>query len=291
LFWSVAGTKKLACSQRKLMVFLRRRRSIMKKFLVLVLVLGIAGSAVAALPATGANVLLHLDASSVGQADGTPVATWTSTVGPGDMISKGGETPTYKTNQINGLPVVSLNSNNNDQWMTLNDGLNDVWCNDAYTAFVVGTLTSASVTSYIFMGETDERIRYDPGKMYWGDGIGGKYDFTDTSNAHIHSWVFGDAVYLDGADTGTTWTGPLTKGQSLGGKRYKPWLDPPTGPTNTEVDFDYAEVILYDGALTAAERNAVTMYLGDKYDIAAVPEPATMMLFGLGGLALLRKRR
>ena len=263
----------------------------MRKLLILVLVLGFAGSAVAALPATGANVLLHLDASSVGQADGTPVTLWPSLAGPGDMITKGGS-PTYKTNQINGLPVVSLDSAANDEWMTLNDGLSDVWCDDAYTVFIAGKLTSAAVTSYIFMGGTDERLRYDPGTMYWDGNPAMGYSFNDTANAHIHSWVAGEMSYLDGASAGSlAWAGPLTHGQSLGGKRYKPWLDPVEGPTNTEVDFDYAELIVFDGILTEAERNAVTMYLGSKFDIHVVPEPATIMLLGLGGLALLRKRR
>jgi hypothetical protein len=50
---------------------------------------------------------------------------------------------------------------------------------------------------------------------------------------------------------------------------------------------DIAEVLLYRGALSDADRTTVETYLYDKY---IVPEPATVVLLSLGGL-LLRRRR
>ena len=49
-----------------------------------------------------------------------------------------------------------------------------------------------------------------------------------------------------------------------------------------------SEIVVYDSELTEPDRWAVQSYLVDKY---IVPDPATIMLLGLGGLALIRKRR
>jgi hypothetical protein len=48
-----------------------------------------------------------------------------------------------------------------------------------------------------------------------------------------------------------------------------------------------AEVLLYDHALTNEQISDVTDYLATKY----VPEPATMIFLGLGGLAVLKRRK
>ncbi|MFC1805949.1 PEP-CTERM sorting domain-containing protein [Planctomycetota bacterium] len=60
-------------------------------------------------------------------------------------------------------------------------------------------------------------------------------------------------------------------------------------------DYDglIAEVMMFDRALDFGEWNQVGLYLGGKYGLetAFVPEPATLSLLALGGLALLRRRR
>lgn len=61
-----------------------------------------------------------------------------------------------------------------------------------------------------------------------------------------------------------------------------------------------AEVLVYDRPLTDDERNQVGYYLQDKYGIQGdyvfiptdvIPEPATMLLLGVGVLGVLRRRR
>jgi hypothetical protein len=54
---------------------------------------------------------------------------------------------------------------------------------------------------------------------------------------------------------------------------------------------DLAEVAVYNRALTTAERQSIEQFLGTKYAIAVVPEPASLGLLGLGGVGLLARRR
>jgi len=68
------------------------------------------------------------------------------------------------------------------------------------------------------------------------------------------------------------------------------YVDPQHGPTATNwFKGGIAEVIVFKGVLSDDDRQAVEMYLMGKY--AIVPEPATMTLLALGGLALLRRRK
>jgi hypothetical protein len=53
------------------------------------------------------------------------------------------------------------------------------------------------------------------------------------------------------------------------------------------IDGVIGEVIVYNSVLSSTDRAAVETYLYNKY----IPEPATIALLGLGGLALIRKRR
>ena len=255
-------------------------------FLIALFVLSLSSVAIAALPAVSGTVLLHLDANSITSvSNGDPLTDWVPSIGPANvtMTAIDGNEPTYLTNQVNGLPAVSFVAANED-WMTLDNLGSPTYLADAYTVIIVGRLTNNAATSYIITGDADQRMRYDATpspRMYVMDGTEG-YSFSDTTEYHIHTWVGSDDMYLDGEPAGEpNDPGPMERLQSLGGKRYLWWDIPPTGPTNKQTDFDYAEVIVYDTSLSQADRELVEDYLNTKYALvveesnAPTPDPMT----------------
>ena len=263
----------------------------MKKFLVLVLMLGIVGSAVAVPPPVG-TVTYHLDAGTLGLADGTGVSTWAAAVGPTATTSNSLYDPIYNTNVINGMPAVTFDAA--DDHMDLASSVAD-----SSTAIVVrrwnGPTTGADQNFY-FYGDPDRR--FGERKQDGGDGsIRVEFAGDNTAYGWINSLhgvfevttvVCGDDMYLNGVAMGVPATVPFTGINLLGAERSATHV---SGLDNGGPDVTIAEMILYDTALGAGDRLAVEQYLGTKYGIQVVPEPATIMLFGLGGLALLRKRK
>jgi len=85
---------------------------------------------------------------------------------------------------------------------------------------------------------------------------------------------------------------PFTENLSVSeSRRGIRWGSLQLGSVNSGEDWfkgDIAEVIIFDGVLSNADIKQVNDYLLAKY--VPVPEPATMSLLALGGLALLRRK-
>ncbi len=59
-------------------------------------------------------------------------------------------------------------------------------------------------------------------------------------------------------------------------------------------NFDLAELLVYNQALTSLEAGYTGYYLANKFDITTtyqIPEPASLMVIGLGGALLLGRRK
>ena len=63
----------------------------------------------------------------------------------------------------------------------------------------------------------------------------------------------------------------------------------PTG--SSPYDGEMAEMIVFDRVLTGAEIDEVAGYLADRYDIAYIPEPATLSVLCLGALGIVRRKK
>ena len=114
------------------------------------------------------------------------------------------------------------------------------------------------------------------------------YEFTDGVWAHLvmtRDSTVGITAYIDGASLGLMANGPLD-----GGKASPLGMDTigtAAGYSVCEFDGMIDELCVWDRALGQAD----VTELYNNGDGVSIPEPMTMSLLGLGGLALLRRRR
>lgn len=222
---------------------------------------------------SGLTLWLKADAI-VGLNDADPVATWTDSSSQGNNATQatGTKQPAYKTNIINGLGIVRF---------------------DGTTDFLAGS-TTASATRHLFILVRKATAAGAASKSAFGLGAAGYAQmFTDTDNGTGYSWYansidnvshFGGIAtnwnlielkfasgaslipYINGAagaainprdghaaeDYDTVTTYALGAGTSNGG---------------AEGDYDIGEVLLYDTALSDANRGLVETYLFNKWAV------------------------
>lgn len=219
------------------------------------------------LPISG--LALWLDASQLGLADGAAVSPWPNLANstlPGSIV--GTPAPKVRANAQNGLSVARFN---------LNEGgvrISGTGVNADFTLVYVGRAidsTPGRVISGIyppnniligywngfmdvgydaaFMSPNTQVAQTNDWKMYSGDGLTG-----------VRTRLFSNGVLL-----GTQTLAPLGWGGSFAINGYDP--SAATETTNCEV----AEVLFYNRALSATERQQVEAYLRDKWFQTPVP--------------------
>ncbi len=252
-----------------------------------------------AAPPITANLVLHYDASAItGLSDGDPVNTWVDSSGNGwDATKELFNAPTYETNELNGLPIVRFNAASTQALRgtyTQVGGGNAPW-----TMFAVGRLTGGAnqrLVGAIYPDNQNWLLGWWNGNenvaYYAGFVSDGGQGIAPTTNWRIYTGK-GDANIPQGTlYTTDTTTGATTIWQQNAGGSANPnggialsgyaSLGVPSELSNGEI----AEVILYNGAMSDADRHAVETYLYNRWFVLPPSNTGVGQFLG-GGMQLL----
>lgn len=220
----------------------------------------------AALPVTD-GLVTHLEADSLGLADGAAVGTWTdlSSAGNDTVQATAAARPTYlaASTDFNGHAAVRFDGT--DDWMDMADAVTI----DSFTLFLVGKFTANGFEQYFISGQPgsgDSRLRI--AEYGWSGEFRIRVGATDytagNKDASTHVFVvnsvsqaWNNGVFYAGRTNSSTETPSLSLGSYNNGEK---------GLLNGEI----AEVILYNRVLTQEERNWIGYALAEKYNLATL---------------------
>lgn len=208
------------------------------------------------------------DAGSTPATNGDTVQQWNDQSGNAIHSSQAtsGSRPTYRTNQINGLPAIDFATS---KWMAFTEqSLTD------FSIFVVAKQGSVSTTKTI-IGGTDNttkiNLRFESFAVRNSQHTIQSFEEAPTTDYvqicvnHSESAGGTTTLRVDECQTGTPDTGTATLGVSHLGARLN------SGTATEFLNGLIAEVIIYNTSLSATDRAAIEAYLRNKY---ALPNPA-----------------
>ncbi|MEQ8625744.1 MAG: T9SS type A sorting domain-containing protein [Vicingaceae bacterium] len=210
------------------------------------------------------NIEAWLDASSLTLLNNDPVNSWTDLSGNNNNADQttSADQPTFKTNEINGLPVIEFDGNSD--FLTFNSHITT----DAITNFLVykrlngnslqGLLT---LNKHILFSNTNKFTTFysNPNAFYNTSKTDASFSvsshFTDNS-------LSGSAVQLTDANTSST----FTRNELINASVSKIATN---ANNNRFFDGQIAECIIINERLTRVKRRIISQYLASKYNLTA----------------------
>jgi len=244
--------------------------------------------------------------------DGT--ATWADKSGNGNNVTQAGSDrhPAKVDNQIgptNNLPVIRFDG---DDWLGRSDDNVIGKTDTAHTVFAVAMLADITANRTVFDVTESGGVTSVLHRTIFLPGVGSKvFEFSVRDDSYNKNYVFDTTsrrtlpdftivtserngssleMWLDGYSSGSDSTNTLGAMDSGG---YYTTVGAVRNSGNTlgsgHMNGDIAEIIVYDRVLNSTEFEQVGYYLEQKYGLetACVPEPSTLVLLGVGALALL----
>ena len=204
---------------------------------------------------TPATMTFRQDASRItGLANADPVASWTDLTGNLNHAENatGAEQPTYRTNVLNGLPVVRFDDTDDDLTIT-GHGLTK----PCVIAMVMKSAATANGDRYF----SSTNMMITRGTTHFSFSGGFTYAAHDT-NWHLHLVQFTDTGAQGAAFDGTYATG----GAAAGAPSANLVLN--SGGAANFAGMDLAEFLGINGVLTEAQRQKLDGYLAHKWGLA-----------------------
>jgi hypothetical protein len=211
-------------------------------------------------PSTIAGLKLWLKADSMAVADGTLLTAWNDSSSNAYNLGNGGgaQRPTFKTNIVNGKPVVRFDGVANRMFNAVGIGVSQP--NDVFV--VAKGNVSAMHTGLLWASTQQMLILQTSGNLYMFAGIVLQDSANHGGAFHVFNAVFNSVASYGIVDSSVV-TGPATAGGAIVGNVYIM-----SDATNTYFSTgDYAELLIYNSALSAPDRTNVVNYLKTKYGI------------------------
>lgn len=220
------------------------------------------------------DLILWLKADALSLANNDPVGTWPDSSSAANDFTQAtaGNKPLFKTNIVNSLPVVRFDGS--DDYLTRTANMMDG--TDSYTIFaVIKSATIAAGSGNIFssgISATNWYIQFRRDTANFGNyhlkSLGLHEVATDTSGVVAGAWNVVTADW-DGANIHIWRNGTLkdtvavTTSYGFGTYNAVGAFDP--GLALQPWNGDIAEVVIYNAALSASDRQEVELYLKNKY--------------------------
>ena len=239
-------------------------------------VTGIGGAVTYPTDISGCKLWLKADSLSLN--DGDAVTTWTDSSGNARDATQAtaGLKPIYKTNVINGQPVIRFDGTD-DRLVTSSVAV----AGGAFSAFIVLKFASTSGAQYpLFNGdnvagngwalESGAGTAGKRGVLYRGNAISD--DGTTSTITELWSVTRTSAPSLNFYLNGTI-TSIAADASALTAPTNKVVVGGDSGGSAGFFNGDIAEIIIFDSALSTGNRQAIESYLAGKYSISG-PTPA-----------------